>query len=53
MGHSVIEAINRQLAHYSYHVGQIVFLGKLIQKITTGSLYLLLKENLRSIIKLN
>lgn len=31
MGHSVVEAINRQLAHYSYHVGQIVFIGKLIQ----------------------
>ncbi len=30
MGHTVIEAINRQLAHYSYHVGQIVFLGKVI-----------------------
>lgn len=28
-GHSVHEAINRQLAHYSYHVGQIVFIGKL------------------------
>lgn len=28
-GHTVAEAINRQLAHYSYHVGQIVFLGKL------------------------
>ena len=27
-GHSVIEAINRQLAHYSYHVGQIVFYAK-------------------------
>ena len=26
--HSVIEAINRQLTHYSYHVGQIVFLAK-------------------------
>src|SRR5215211_6134171 len=25
---SVIDAINRQIAHYSYHVGQIVFLGK-------------------------
>ena len=24
----VVDAINRQLAHYSYHVGQIVFLGK-------------------------
>lgn len=28
-GHTVIEAINRQLAHYAYHVGQLVFLGKL------------------------
>ena len=27
---SVVEAINRQLAHYAYHVGQIVFLGKMI-----------------------
>ena len=26
--HTVIEAINRQLTHYSYHVGQIVFLAK-------------------------
>ncbi|MCB4808300.1 DUF1572 domain-containing protein [Tamlana sp. 62-3] len=30
-GHTVIEAINRQLAHYSYHIGQIVFLGKLLK----------------------
>jgi hypothetical protein len=29
--HSVIEAINRQLAHYAYHVGQIVFLGKMLR----------------------
>ncbi len=26
--HTVIEAVNRQLTHYSYHVGQIVFLAK-------------------------
>ena len=26
--HSVIKAINRQLTHYGYHVGQIVFLCK-------------------------
>lgn len=26
--HSVVEAINRQLTHYSYHIGQIVFLAK-------------------------
>ena len=30
MGHSVLGAINRQLSHYAYHIGQIVFLGKLI-----------------------
>jgi len=29
-GHTVMEAINRQLAHYPYHVGQIVFLAKLL-----------------------
>ncbi len=28
--HSISEAVNRQLAHYAYHVGQIVFLGKMI-----------------------
>lgn len=26
--HSAMQAINRQIAHYSYHVGQIVFLAK-------------------------
>lgn len=26
--HSVMQAINRQVAHYAYHVGQIVFLAK-------------------------
>lgn len=30
-GHTVSEAINRQLAHYSYHIGQIVFIGTLIK----------------------
>jgi len=30
-GHTVTEAINRQLAHYAYHIGQIVFLGKLLK----------------------
>jgi hypothetical protein len=27
-GHTVVQAINRQLAHYADHVGQIVFLAK-------------------------
>ena len=26
--HTVVQAINRQIAHYSYHVGQIVLLAK-------------------------
>lgn len=30
-GHTVMEALNRQLAHYAYHLGQIVFLGKMLQ----------------------
>jgi hypothetical protein len=29
--HTITEAIVRQLAHYSYHVGQIVFIGKLLK----------------------
>ena len=31
-GHTVTEAINRQMMHYAYHIGQIVFLGKLIKE---------------------
>jgi predicted secreted protein len=30
-GHTITEAINRQLMHYAYHIGQIVFIGKLIK----------------------
>jgi len=29
-GHSIMEAINRQLCHYAYHIGQVVFLGKVV-----------------------
>lgn len=29
--HSVLQAINRQMSHYAYHVGQIVFLAKHFQ----------------------
>lgn len=28
--HTVMEAINRQLTHYAYHVGQIIFISKMI-----------------------
>ncbi|MGQ7947030.1 DUF1572 family protein [Flavobacterium sp. WC2509] len=37
-GHTVIEAINRQLAHYPYHVGQIVFYAKQLKKNDWNSL---------------
>ena len=28
--HSVLDAVLRQLAHYSYHIGQIVYIGKML-----------------------
>ncbi len=28
-GHTIVEAVNRQLAHYAYHVGQIVLIGQM------------------------
>ena len=30
-GHSIPEAVNRQMMHYAYHVGQMVYLGKMIK----------------------
>lgn len=30
-GHTVLEAINRQLAHYPYHIGQMVFIAKMLK----------------------
>jgi hypothetical protein len=30
-GHTVMEAINRQLAHYPYHIGQMVYIAKLLK----------------------
>ena len=35
--HSVMQAINRQITHYAYHVGQIVFLAKHSAAKATGS----------------
>lgn len=29
-GHTYMEALNRQLAHYPYHVGQMVYIGKMV-----------------------
>jgi len=30
-GHTILEAINRQLSHYPHHIGQIVFIGKMLR----------------------
>lgn len=37
-GHTITEAINRQLGHYPYHIGQIVFLGKMLKAASWKSL---------------
>ncbi|MCB9034482.1 MAG: DUF1572 family protein [Chitinophagales bacterium] len=29
--HTIVDAINRQLAHYAYHIGQIVFIARMIK----------------------
>ena len=34
--HSVMQAINRQIAHYSHHIGQIVFAAKHFTTMRTG-----------------
>lgn len=34
--HSVMQAINRQIAHYSHHIGQILFLAKHLTTKATG-----------------
>src|ERR1700687_2771850 len=35
--HSVMQAINRQVAHYSYHVGQIVYVAKHLSSKAAGN----------------
>ena len=30
--HSIIEAVNRQMMHYAYHIGQIIFIGRIIKR---------------------
>lgn len=37
-GHTVVEAINRQLAHYPYHIGQIIFYAKQLKQSPWDSL---------------
>lgn len=43
--HSVMQAINRQVAHYSYHCGQIVFLAKHFQSSDWKSLSIPRKQS--------
>ena len=37
-GQTAMDAINRQLAHYPYHIGQIVFYAKMLKKSEWNSL---------------
>jgi hypothetical protein len=37
-GQTVLDALNRQLAHYPYHIGQIVFYAKMLKKTEWNSL---------------
>jgi len=37
-GHLVMDAINRQLAHYPYHIGQIIYIAKVLKAIPWTSL---------------
>ena len=39
--HSVMQAINRQVAHYAHHIGQILFLAKHLTFTSTGKWQLL------------
>lgn len=36
--HTVTDALNRQMAHYPYHIGQIVYLGRMIKNKTWRNL---------------
>jgi len=38
MGHTVVEAINRQMAHYAYHVGQMAYIARMIKGVDWQSL---------------
>jgi hypothetical protein len=38
MGHTIPDAVNRQLCHYSYHIGQMVYVAKLLKGSSWNSL---------------
>lgn len=37
-GHTILEAVNRQLTHYAYHIGQIIYAAKMLKKTSWQSL---------------
>lgn len=36
--HSIIDAVNRQMMHYAYHIGQIVYTGRMIKGVNWQNL---------------
>lgn len=46
-GHTVVEALNRQLAHYAYHIGQIVYLAKMMKNDTWETLSIPRNESMQ------
>ena len=43
--HTALEAINRQQAHYSYHIGQIVYAAKMLKRDEWNTLSIPKKKN--------
>jgi uncharacterized damage-inducible protein DinB len=43
--HTVIEALERQMYHYSYHVGQIVYIAKILKSSNWNTLTIPRKSN--------
>ncbi len=43
--HTVIDAINRQLAHYPYHIGQLIYIAKMLKDKNWESLSIPKKSN--------
>jgi len=52
-GHTILEAINRQLSHYPHHIGQIVFIGKMLSDKNWNSLSIPKGGGQKSTIKIN
>jgi Protein of unknown function (DUF1572) len=46
--HTIIEAINRQLAHYPYHIGQIVYIAKMLKTQEWNSLSIPKNKNIKN-----